>query len=389
MALFIQRALILISAALLLSCSKKAEPETAGPSAEVACNQQDTCPSGEKCDFTFPSGSQAGQCRTICSATGKCPAGEVCSPISGACEPSCAPASNLCQRLNLPNSITATCILPQGYCAIPVSSGCPANFSPSNGFCKFSMASGCTGYQLKSDPVTQTCEVGCGQDSDCSSLASLQSLPATPVSYGCSASTNTCVAKCNMASGTCVDSTRALCYSLGYAGTTGTCEQPCSQTCRLPLQCAEGICQTPCSSDNDCSGHGKRTRCDVISGACGLPCDSLTSGCGTGLACSPVSATCVATCSGSNTCPSQDTKRNGCLNYTSWLDGNEVNACEVGCTGHGTKENPLQGACSNSQYCAFNPNNSGKFVSGYCGQKCDLAQCANGPSCNPASVCGF
>ncbi len=407
-----------------VSCSKSVtSPGGAGNGGgpSTPCNQQSDCSSEEVCDFHFPptNTQKAGTCFPKCSDSNSCADNRICNPISGACEPNCLSSSDVCNLMPTGSSgATAVCTT-GGYCAMVLLEGsgqCPTNFSASGGFCKFPAtinlpcAGIYNGQPLQPDPITNTCAVECSTNvSNCPNVTYTPTSTGQPVTaaFACSPVSSTCVSLCTLGSSSsgCTDPIRDQCYALGYINGPGTCEKKCTSTndCNSnSLICAEGVCQLPCSKDADCPTAG-RTRCDRINNACGIPCDPSIP-CANGLACSPTSATCVASCSSTNSCPSQDSIRNGCLNYVG-VEGFSSFSCEIPCNGYAIGDSPPKsGGCPTSSgpyYCAYNPNKIPGFIAGFCGLQCMGPETAYNPQgtntcsvqtkqqCISSSVCGF
>ncbi len=251
----------------VISCSKEATPNGPGnggngndPSPVTECNSQAQCP-GQVCDFNFPTGSSAGQCRAICPASGNCPDSQVCSPISGACEPNCSTSEAIC------NPIKGFCTI-AGFCAIASASGsdCPSNFTLTNGFCKFSSSTGCAGSNMTKDAVTNTCEQRCTPGA-ASCPQTVQKLSPQPtITYVCSPITATCVAGCATGQTSCADPIRSA--PLTLKGTC-SCELGCDVS-RFKDYCLNSnkklVCERPevgppevyactqaCTTQADCS----------------------------------------------------------------------------------------------------------------------------------------
>lgn len=420
----------------ILSCSQQANPGTS--TSGIACSLTKPCADTSKvCDFLVPStlGGNDGTCRQACNPTAPSPCSTdpnnpVCNPISGACEPNCGvqPASNFCQN-QLPGtgglSVSPVCVSNR-YCALadisPNQGACSGTLGlkGSGGFCKIPCRTSldCPGSWQTCDVITKTCEVQCNTQTinACTSASYPTSgsttSTTTQISLACSEITATCVPSCTVSSTggqntTCtnVDSNRINCYSPGYQTTvSGTCEKPCTNptSCGSDFACAEGVCQTQCAADSGCTINPKRTRCDPISGACAIGCSNNTTCTSHGLACSPVSATCVAGCvvspgssPGSSPCPTQDTLRNGCVQaFIGFQDQNYAN-CEIGCTGWpAIHDPPVRGSCKSSLSCALNPNQTPGYVNGYCGILCTSENNAcnilgHSQTCRASSTCSL
>lgn len=402
---------LLVFSLLLLagSCSRSAGGgQPAKPSSQTPCNTNTDCKvAGEACDpFVAPPSSTSnfkGVCLKKCTvssgAAPECNASlsETCSPITGFCEQTCSgQSSTFCTSYMISGgSATSTCVS-GSYCAFVDSSPgtglCPSSFSKgAGGFCKALCQSDANCSAVSGqvcDPITGTCEIPCQKSTDCSNPAYTISNNQTTVNQSCSPITSMCVPSCSTISGSqqnCPSGAlRGTCYVPGYptAGGSGTCEEGCTShracTGNIPKTCAEGVCQMRCSSDTDCKDHGSRTKCDLISLSCAVPCSSNTQCTSLGTVCSSISATCVASCNPSTSisCPSQDSLRNGCVQATLSNKSQSYYSCEQSCTGYATAIHvqPQQGDCSAaSQYCIKNINFGAGFIPGYCGVACTVS----------------
>lgn len=410
------------------SCNRSATPGGGGKqrSSQTPCNIDRDCKvSGEACDlFVAPAASSQdyhGMCLKKCTvSTGNAPECnsvllETCSPITGFCEQTCAgEGSGYCATyLNTSStSAPATCVSGK-YCALvdtsPGSGVCPSVYSKgAGGFCKLKCQSDseCSAVAGQTcDPITGTCEQSCDPTSSTSCTSPTYSLTGqTAPTLSCSQISSTCVPGCaiGQTTSTCTpyDSIRKSCYAAGYpSNQPGTCEQSCAGAsgCGVSAStCAEGVCQIGCQSDGQCgTTHGKRTKCDLISGSCAVPCSSAND-CDVlpGTTCSSTSATCVSSCSTQTLCPTQDSLRNGCVQTS--LNGQfqaNIYSCEKICTGAPTGYHPApaKGSCpSSTQYCVNNPNAGTGLASSYCGVVCGLdTACSSNQTCSNASICSL
>src|SRR3989338_1594068 len=145
------KALSLVAIFISLSCNQVATPGGAvggGGNTTADCASQ----SGTICDLLLPKGTGVGSCRTACDPNNSvCTDGQVCNPISGACELNCAtqpsPVSFCQQNLPQGSNATAMCVSyatdPKGngyggagYCTFSTSSACPGGFGVSGDLCK-------------------------------------------------------------------------------------------------------------------------------------------------------------------------------------------------------------------------------------------------------------
>ena len=416
---------------LFLSCNQQAIP---GPPELIGgCNTNADCASqpGTICDLLAPKGKGLGSCKTACDPNGtRCTDAQICNPISGACEANCVIQSNpnaFCQQ-QLPqgSSASALCVASggTGYCALSSSSsgGCPQNFKLSGYFCKLacSGANDCSGLgsAYSCDAITNTCELGCVQGQEtCSPLTySLTSGSSTTAyAFACSPITSTCVPSCQTGNSGfgCFPSTalRKSCYVPGNpaGGAQGTCEVACTGSASCPnlkgFQCAEGACQQSCTQNSDCTANAKsgRTTCDVISGVCRTGCTASV-GCATpGMACSPITSTCVQGCgttTGAGSCLTGDARAQ-CYNIGTASTG----TCEQGCSsgncpttkpegfpnGFVCLESICQEACTTVTDCTDN-NGNGRttcdLISLVCRQGCSFSEsnCGSGTTCSPLSA---
>jgi hypothetical protein len=403
---------IYLGSALLLlglACSRSvtAPPgggDGGGVSTLESCSLGTSCKKqGEVCDLLYPSSSgQPGTCRISCDPAApvpSCGAGQVCNPITAACEPNCNSDAGCASAVA--SGGTAKCATGNFCVSVPIGSSCPTNFVNSGGFCKLSSSVGNLDY-LTSDPITNTLELECKSSRDrCASLIGLN-LPGqqSQLTYACSQITGTCVQQCTVAAQGAADpcvnvATRNRCYAPGYAANSaGTCEKGCanSSSC-IALTCAEGVCQRSCADDSNCTFEN-RTRCDVVSKTCAIPCSSSTgtfqpgacTAISAALTCSPVSATCVPSCtSPTGSCPLQDTIRAACAQL--FVSNTPYNSCERSCTATGSG---VAFGCLSSQSCV---PTFGKppFALYYCGESCLNNQCTKNyfSQCTSASICGF
>ncbi|MBH1988999.1 MAG: hypothetical protein I8H75_05405 [Myxococcaceae bacterium] len=382
-----------------VNCSRNASQPPA-PSSHNACAVDADClVAGEKCNL-FLSSSKGGQCGQPCTVGGSCAAAwEVCSPITGLCEPRCLSNADCASIYYAGASPVCVTHGSRQYCANPDSTGNATCTSPvntvaksSNGFCKHACGSDSDCWATESsqrcDAITGTCELPCAtvgsktvNCSPSSSYTQTGSSSQTQVSTTCSSMTATCVPSCTLSngasSGCATGGLRQTCYVLG-SSESGSCEMGCAGSvnqstthCLSHFSCSETICQSQCQTSSDCMTWNHqavgRTTCDLIDRVCRIGCDprAETGVCGSeGLQCSLITATCMEPCSTANACESTAV-RNTCA----YARGASNGTCEKSCTTRGD-------SCGDSAIC----ERQAQF--GAAGYWCQIG-CSEGPSLCP------